>query len=405
MKAGVLLAALLIPLALHAQEEPPAGLADVELARSRACVPAMSHMEDLNRTLQPYAARLERVRALGRAVSLEDRAEADPIDAADELEKAVADWFAQDSTLAARWVAERTDALQHERAQARTAILERLRGAIQALQEEARAQLGDAPAAEAAVAPCDGAILVRSAVVEACGPSTATVCQAAAAAEPQEGFRFVDAPADLWDVQEYRPWSQPGPMQATPQGALVGARTGSQGRRANAVLALSLAPMLRNRSDLGETEIAEFEANLDSLGFTFDHPAFVMAPALEIAASVPPPMDGETHVIVHFGDLTGDDVIWSSEIGDGGLLQAVFPAQASDLARLQGGEVVSMTAVRVPEAAEGETPEADAIYTVGLLTVNQAAAVTGLLQYMGGGGLSNDLKAIIPPSGGGTPGR
>jgi len=194
-------------------------------------------------------------------------------------------------------------------------------------------------------------------------------------------------------------------MQATPQGALVGARTGSQGRRANAVLALSVAPMLRNRSELDEAEIGEFEANLDSLGFAFDHPLFVMAPALEIAASVPPPMEGETHVLVHFGDLSGDDVIWSTEIGEGGLLQAVFPARGRDLARLQAGEVVSMTAVRVPEAAEGETPEADAVYTVGLLTVNQAASVTGLLQYMGGGGLANDLKAIIPPSGGGTPGR
>jgi len=405
VKAGFLLTALLVPLAVHAQEEPPAGMADVELARSRACVPAMSRMEELNRALEPYAVRLERVRALGRAVSLEDRAEAEPLDAADELEKAVADWFAQDSTLAARWVAERTDTLQQERAQARTAILDRIRGAMQTVQEEARVQLGDAAAAEEAVAPCDGAILVRSAVLEACGASTSAVCRAAAAAEPQEGFRFVEAPADLWDVQEYRPWSQPGPMQATPQGALVGARTGSQGRRANAVLALSVAPMLRNRSELDEAEIGEFEANLDSLGFAFDHPLFVMAPALEIAASVPPPMEGETHVLVHFGDLSGDDVIWSTEIGEGGLLQAVFPARGRDLARLQAGEVVSMTAVRVPEAAEGETPEADAVYTVGLLTVNQAASVTGLLQYMGGGGLANDLKAIIPPSGGGTPGR
>ena len=381
----------------------PAGLADVELARSRACVASLGRLEELNRVLDPYARRMERLRALGRAVSLEDIGEAGTLTPTDSVENAVAQWFAADSVLAARWVAERADALQEERAAARAAILEVVRGAMQEVGAEAQAQMGDAAQVEADARPCEGAILVRSAVVEACGDATSSVCQAAANTEQSARYRFVEAPGDLWDVSDFRPWTQPEPLQLTPQGALIGGRTAARARRGNTVFTVALAPLIRNRSELSEEEAVEFQANLDSLGFTFQHPTLVMAPAIEVQANVPPPIGGETHVLIHFGDLTGDDVIWSTEVGNGGLIQAVFPAAASDMARMQAGEVVSLTAVRVPE---GDAAEADAVYTVPLLTVNQAQFVGSLLQYMAGGGLSDDLARLVPPSEGtGSPGR
>jgi len=74
------------------------------------------------------------------------------------------------------------------------------------------------------------------------------------------------------------------------------------------------------------------------------------------------------------------------------------------LERLQAGELVSLTAVRVPE---GENPIAEPIYTVPLLQVGQTQSVTALLQYMAGGGLGRDLAAIAPPpqAGAGPSGR
>lgn len=406
MKAGSFIFALLVPLALQAQDQPPAGLAEVELARSRACVGTLSRLEELDRTLAPYSARLERLRALGRAVTLEDPTEAAPLAEDDPVEGAVARWFVQDSVLAARWVAERDDGVQEERTRARDAMVETLRQAMQVVGGEAQAQLGDAAELEAAALPCEGAIFVRSAVVEACAGGQSTLCQAAATTEPGGPFRFVDAPEDLWDVGDYRPWTQPGPLQVTAQGALVGGRTGSQARKGNVIMAVGLAPLIRNRAELTEEEIADFEANLDSLGFTFQHPLVVMAPAIEVTANVPSPIGGETHLLLHFGDLSGPDVIWSSEVGEGGVFQALFPAAPADLVRLQAGEVVSLTAVRVPEVPEGETPEAEPVYTVSLLQVGQTQQVSALLQYMGGGGLNRDLAALLtPPPAGGAPGR
>ena len=403
MKAAPLLLALLIPIAAHGQDAPPPGLAEVELARSRACVGSLGRLAELNALLEPYALRMERLRVLGGAVSLENVAEAAPLSAADSVEAAVARWFVADSVLAARFVAEGNEAIQDERAQARTAILDQVRQAMQAVGAEARGQLGDAAAVEAAAQPCEGAILVRSAVVEACAGSTTELCGAAAATEPVAPYRFVDKPEDLWDVEDYRPWSVPEHLQDTTQGALVGARTATQARRGNVIVAVALAPLIRNRTELGEPEIGEFEANLDSLGFTFEHPLFVMSPAIEVQVRVPAPIGGETHLLLHFGDLTGDDVIWSVEAGTGGLLQAVFPASAANLARLRAGETVSLTAVRVPE---GENPEAEPVYSVSLLPAGQTQNVEALLQYMASGGLSRDLAALVPPQpGAGSPGR
>lgn len=400
MKAAPILFALLVPVAIQAQDTvraqdaPPAGLADVESARSRSCVGSLARYDSLNAVLEPYGLRMDRLRALGRAVSLEDVGEAAPLSTTDSMEVAVARWFAADSALAARWVAQRDTTIQEERTRARTAILDRIREAIQTVGTEAQAHLANADSVEASVQPCQGAIFVKSAVLEACAGRESALCRAAADTAARGQFRIVDRAEDIWDIEDYRPWSTPGPLQGTAEGALVGARTAALARRGNVVISIGLAPLLRNRSELDSASVAGFQANLDSLHITFDHPLFVMAPAIEIFANIPAPLGGETHFIVHFGDLTGDDVIWSTAAGTDGVVQATFPASARDLARLQAGDLVSLTAVRVPE---GENPEAEPVYTVSLLQVGQAQSVASLLQYMASGGLSRDLAAIVPP--------
>lgn len=394
LKAALVFFALLVPVAARSQDVPP-GLADVELARSRACVPALGRIEELDSILRPYAIRMERLRALGRAISLEDRAEAGTLAEADSVESEVARWFVADSTLAARYIAEKVESIQVERAEARAAILERIRASMQAVGAEAQGLIGDAAAVEEAARPCEGAIFVRSAVLEACAASGSALCRAAADTLPQGPYRFVEAPADLWDVEDYRPWTTPEPLQGTPQGALVGARTAAQARRGNVVVGVALAPLLRARSEVDSARTAELEANLDSLGYTFDHPLFLMAPVIELEANVPAPVGGETHLLLHFGDLSGEDILWNTEVGAGGVFQASILASRTDLERLQAGEVVSLTAVRLPE---GEDPTAEPIYTVPILQVGQAQNVAALLQYMSGGALGRDLAALIPPT-------
>ena len=394
MKAAPILIALLVPVAVQAQETPPPSLVDVEAMRSRVCVGSLARYDSLNTVLEPYGLRMDRLRALGRAVSLEDINEAAPLSATDSIETAVAHWFAADSALAARYLVARDSTVQEERTRGRTAILDRIRQAIQTVGTEAQGHLTNADSVEAAIQPCQGAIFVRSAVLEACAGRESPLCRAAADTATQGQFRFVNNGEDIWDVEDYRPWSTPEPLQGTAEGALVGARTAALARRGNVVLSLGLAPLIRNRSELDSASVAEFQSNLDSLHITFEHPLFVMAPAIEVFANVPAPIGGETHFIVHFGDLSGDDVIWSAPAGTEGVIQATFPASARDLARLQAGDLVSLTAVRVPE---GENPQGAAVYSLSLLQVGQAQSVASLLQYMAGGGLGRDLAAIVPP--------
>ncbi|HSW30499.1 MAG TPA: hypothetical protein VLH75_13520 [Longimicrobiales bacterium] len=408
MKAAAVLLALLAPVALHGQDTtatavPPA-LAEVETARSRACVGALGRIDELDAVLQPYAVRMERLRALGRAVTLEDRGEAGTLAGTDSVEAAVARWFVADSTLAARYIAEKVESIQVERTEGRAALVERIRAAMEAVSAEAREHIGDGDALDAAAQPCDGAIFVRSAVLEACAGSESRLCRAAADSVPQGGFRFVDDAADLWDVEDYRPWTTAEPLQGTAEGGLAGARTAAQGRRGNVVVGVALAPLLRTRAEVDSARVAELDANLRSLGYIFDHPLFVMSPILEMQATVPAPLGGETHLLLHFGDLSGDDVIWSGEVGTGGLKQASVLLSAADLERLQAGELVSLTAVILPA---GENPIAVPVWTVPILQVGQTQNVTALLQYMAGGALGRDLAALVPPPqpGTGTPGR
>lgn len=378
------------------------GLAAVELARSKDCVGSLARLADLNRRLDPFAQRMERMRTLGRAISLEDTAEAVPFSTTDSVEVAVADWFKADEAMAQRLVSVPDSAVAARRAAAREAILETVRGAMAAVNEGAQAEMVDADKVEADAVPCEGAIFVRPAVLEACTGVTSVLCDAARDTVQRPDYRFVDEPADLWDVEDYRPWSSPGPLQVTPDGAMSGGRTAARARKGNIVVIVGLMPLLRPRESMSPEEISEFQTNLDSLGFTFEHPDFVMAPALDVQANVPAPMAGETHYILHFGDLSGDDVIWSIPAGEQAVIRATFPATGVDLARLQRGDVVSLTAVRLPTEApaDGGEVQAEPVYSIPLLQVNQTQSINLLLQYMATGDLGRDLVKLIPPAGG-----
>jgi hypothetical protein len=209
---------------------------------------------------------------------------------------------------------------------------------------------------------------------------------------------FVENAEEVWDLEQYGPWSDAGPMQLAPNGALVGASTGASARKGNLTVTVNLVPLLRQRSELTEEEIVQFEANLDSLGFAFEHPLVAMAPALEVQLNLPPPVGGEDVYILHFGDLSGEDVIWSIEADAGGLVQAMFPAPGPLLDRLRAGEVVSLTAVQTPDEEGGE---GQAVFTVSLLQVGQASNVDALLQYMSDGSLGRDLLGLLSPGSGG----
>ena len=385
--------ALLIPGALAAQDSTPANLAEVELARSRACVPALADLAELEASMEPFTRRVDRLNMLGRAVSLEKRQDAEPFDNDDPMEASVARWFSADSALAVRFLEEGDSTILTQRTAARTEVLDRLRMSIQDVSTEAQASLDNGAAVQAAAEPCLGAILIRSAVLEECAGEQHPVCEAAAAEELQQPFLFVDAADDLWDVEQYGPWGQPAPIQIGPNGEIDGANTSARARIGNVGIQMTLRPLIRPRSEMSEEEAAQYQENLDSLGFTFDHPTLAMAPAIDLQGTLPPPLGGETHYLLHFGDLSGDDIIWSMEAAVGGPLRAVFPARSSDLARLRAGETVSFSAIRAPDE-EGSTGEA--VFTLSLLQVGQIPNVGTLLDYLSDGSFNQDLRTLFP---------
>ncbi|MGD2123839.1 MAG: hypothetical protein PVJ76_18965, partial [Gemmatimonadota bacterium] len=176
---------LLFPGSIAAQDAPPPNLAEVEMARSRACVGALADLAELQATLDPYLQRIDRLNALGRAVSLEKRQDAEPFENADPIEASVARWFQSDSALAVRLLEERDSSILVARASARTGILGQLSQRIQELSDTVQGRLLDGAAIQAAADPCVGAILIRSAVLEECGSRTDPVCDGARAEESQ----------------------------------------------------------------------------------------------------------------------------------------------------------------------------------------------------------------------------
>jgi hypothetical protein len=391
----------LLAVAVEAQESPPPGLAEVENARSRECVPALARLADLNRALEPFGRRADRLRVINRAIALEDTAVAAPFDMSDAAERAAHDWFLADAELARQFVDTRAEMIQEQRAAAKDLIRGRLVAEMDSLRAGADAHMVDAGEIETAAQPCDGAVFVRPVVLEACVGRNGPLCDAARVTGPSGAIRFVDAAEDLWDLEELRPWSEVGPLRAGADGSILGARTASRARLGNVVVTVGLGTIIRDRESLPEAEVAAFDANLDTLGIDFAHPKLVMAPAIELQASVPAPIGGETHYLLHFGDLTGDDdVVWSAAAGASGLLRASFPAKGQDLQRLAEGSPISFTAVKLPEDAEGaESATAEAVYSLTITAVNQVPQVTALLSYIVGGGLSRDLAMLVPPTG------
>lgn len=394
-------AVVMAPEAGRAQTAPPPDMAAVESARSSACVGEIAQVADMDARAAPYAQRVQRIQALARAIALEDTADVAPFDTLDAMERGVRDWFRKDQGLALRIVAGESG-LVAERDTARKAIRTRLQEEMDSVTTQAQTKLADAQDVQSRAQPCQNAIFVRPAVVKACATGSGPLCDAVKlppdSAAKVSPFRFVNAAEDLWDVVQLRPWTDPGPLQAASDGSLIGARTAARARRGNVVVAVALAPLIQARSQLDSTGIAEFQANLDSLGFAFDHPDFVMAPALEVQASVPAPIGGETLYLLHFGEVADPDVVWSVQADStGGVVQAAFPAKPALLDRLKAGDPLSFTALKVPEGTTEGTP----IYSLTLPNVNQGKASTALLGYMQSGDLNRDLKALAPPKGGG----
>lgn len=392
---------LVVPSLAGAQDQAPVDLAAVETARSRACVPALADLAALNRDLEPLSRRAVRLQALDQAIALEDSSTVAPFDPDDPVETAVQAWFGEDAALGARWAETQDSSVLDTRRETRAAVRTLLREELQQLTIQGRTRVQEAGDVQGAALPCVGAILVRPVVLEVCAGRDTDLCRAAADTA-QGRYRFVAAAEDIWDVEELRPWSDPGPLGFAQDGTLGGARTAAQARRGNIKVGVALSPMIRERAAVAPEQAAEFDANLDSLGFTFEHPGFVMAPAFEVQLGVAGPIGGETHYMVHFGDLSdpANQLIWSVAATGEGPIQAAFPAAPGALARLQQGEMLNVTAVAMgPETEDGQ--EAEAVYTVPVTGVNQARAVTAVLNYMASGQLGQDLARLVPPTTGG----
>jgi hypothetical protein len=398
LPAGVLLSGL-GPSALQAQEPVPARMVADEMARSRLCVPVLSRLEELNLELEPLARRVDRIGALYEAVVLEDAERVQPFDDGSPEDRQVRDWFARDGELAEQFVESGDEAVLEERRALRIQLVASLEDAFTRVSEEADAILARDEDLPRLAGECDGAILVRTAVLETCpqGEGSA-VCREARSREPGGQNRFVEAAEDLWDVEQLRPWSNPSGIGPTPDGMVAGGQTSTVTRRGNVLLGLRLEPLLRERSAVTEEEAAEFDANLESMGFVFDDPRFVMAPALVIELDMDQPLDEETHYLLHFGDLSApaEQVFWTARADQPRPIRDGFPVSEGILVRLMSGEEVTLTAIRIDETSE--TMEGIPLFTLGLTSVGQAQAVTALIAYMAGGELAEDLRSIFPPN-------
>jgi hypothetical protein len=376
--------------------EPPPNLASEEMARSRSCVPRLAQLAAVASELDPLRQRAERIEALHGAVSLEDSLRVSPLAEDVPLEQAVRDWFTADEALAREYVTTQEEAVVERRRELRDAMLERLREAFEEVDREAGEILASAEGVDTAVRVCEGRIFVRSAVLEACENGASPICEAARSGDPSSRFRFVEDPLDLWDIEQLRPWTDPSRLRPTPEGGLGGARTNTLARRGNISLVVSLEPLIQPRAALSEEQAEEFRANLEALGFEFEHPDFVMAPAMSFELDVPGRLGDETHYLLHLGDLSEPeaDILWAVPAGEDGPVGAFFAVGEAQLVRLAQGEQVSVTAVRVPDS---EDQDSEPIFTLGVTPVGQAGTVTALLSYMAGGELAADLAALVPP--------
>ena len=390
---ALMLVLVLAPAGLAAQDAVPTGMEALELGRSRACVPILAELDRIEATLEPLGVRSQRLLAIGQAIALEDRAAVDPLHPADPTEAAVAAWFDADMALAQRFVDTGDESIQDERTAARQAIRDQVAAEFDAVQAEAQGHIDAAGDLSSGSALCEGMILVRSAVVEACQGVTSRVCDEVGATSPGGDFRFVDAPSDLWDVSEFRPWTQPGPIRRSPNGQIAGARTLGFARRGNVVISVALAPLLQQRSALAPERVSRLESIVDSLGMEFSHPDIVFVPSIGLRVNLPQPIAGETFYVLHLGAPEAADVIWTGPAATGEPIVATVPLLPSQAVPFASGEPISFTAV-----ITGEDGENEAVFSIELTPVSQASAVQTLLGYMSGQ-LSVDLGRIAPAQG------
>jgi hypothetical protein len=402
----VLLSAL--PMGLRAQDSVPRTpaapappsipslMAEREIGRSKRCVPAIARFTALQQELEPLYRRANRIQALNAAVGAEDSVRVAPFNVADSVEVAVRDWFVADQELARQYLTAPSETLLSQRTAARDRLRQRLQQALDPLGDEVERRIAASEGVTTAVQECEDAIFVRSAVLEACQTETSPVCEDAKATEPRGRYAFVNAANDLWDVEELRPWTEPAQLYRQPDGSLAGARTATRARRGNLILTLGLEPMIRARSTLAPEEITEMDTNLDSLDFVFEDPRYAMSPVLTIQLNLAEPIGGETHYILHFGDLSDplNDVIWSAPVAAGRMVQAVIAPAGWILNALARGEGMSFTAVK--SAQEGG--KAEGIFSLPVASVGQSRTVGALLGYMKSGQLGRDLTALIPPT-------
>ena len=373
---------------------PPHGLVALELERSHSCVAILARVDVLDAILDPLIARVRRLGALAQALALEDQAIIASLDGQDTVEAQLRDWFAADGALAQSYIVEQDPAIAAERAAARDVIKKVLADAIGEPQAQADVIIRNNRGVAELLGPCDGAIFVRGAVLEACETAAGPICEEAAADPSQASrFRFVDSPESVWEIQELRPWTNATPLQPDPTGQLGGAQTVGYARVGNVVVTVGFTPLLRDRAETPPEDLRSFQATNDALGITFAHPDLAFAPALSIRAALPNPLADETRYVLHFGDVDDPDVVWSGEAGTGETLEDTVPLEFAHVTRLRAGEPITLTAMK--GSADGVDEPA---FTIEFTNLNQATATEALLGYMARQ-LSIDLSRLVRPRG------
>ena len=387
----LLLAVVSKPVIGVAQDAPPAGIAEIELERSRLCVPVLAQLDELNLQLQPLGIRTERLRQIAAAISIEDRTVMDSLNVNDPTEAAVRDWFLSDGRLAQSFLDTNEQTIQQQRAVDRELIKGTIQATLEGIQSEAQGIIEDAGDFGPEASSCEGAVLIRSAVIEACGSEQNLICDAAKPANSDGAYRFVDSPEDLWDVQEFRPWTSPGPLQLAPDGQLDGASTVAFARQGNVAFSVAFRPDIRPRTDMAPENIQTFQTLLDSIGFEFNHPELIYAPALTIRATLPEPLAGEDRYAIHFGAIEAGDIIWEGASGTGAPIEISILLTPIHIVKLTQGESLELTAIRSLDDSSDE-----ALFGLALTPVNQVAATQALLAYMATQ-MPQDLNLLVPP--------
>lgn len=381
-------------LPLLAQEAPPANLQAVETARSRTCVDVLTRLEDLDTELAPLAARAEWLLAIGGSIMLEEPAIVDSLDTSDPLEADVAEWFRNDAELAERYVTEQSQDVLDQRSSARRAIQQRVADALGEVEARADSIVTPTGDLRQQAVSCSGAILVRPTAIEACEGITSRVCQAARDSASSEPFRFEESAEYLWYREELRPWTAPGPLQATPDGQLGGARTLGYTRIGNLVVNLAFNPIFQPRAGLSAAALETFQSIDAALGIEVTHPDVIFAPGLGVQVTLPEPLADETGYLLHFGPPDMPDILWKADVASDAPLATVLALDPEHVAKLSGGEPLTLSAIR---AGTTDADDVEVVYAIELTNLNQASRVTALLGYMVGQ-LSNDLTRLLPPA-------